>query len=506
METRTRFAPSPTGYLHIGSLRTALFAFLFARHNGGKFILRVEDTDQARFIEGSIEKLIKALAYMGLEYDEGLYLDNGKIISQGEFGPYLQSERKQIYKEYAEKLVKSGHAYRCFCDEKRLEELRKEQAALKKPTQYDRKCRYLSAAEVEANLEAKKPYVIRQAIPEEGQTVIKDLVYKDIVYDNKVLDDQVLLKSDGFPTYHLAVVVDDHLMQISHVIRGEEWIPSTPKHILLYKAFGWDAPAFAHLPLILNKDRSKLSKRQGDVSVEDYLAKGYLKDALINFVALLGWNPKTDQEVFSMQELIEQFDLAKINKAGAVFDVEKLDWLNNLYIRKSNIKDLIEMSLPYLEQSGLVKKSNNEFKAASGKVVQMNFLQAVLELEKERLKKLSELGDSVKFFFVQPSYNPEILIWRKSNLQQTRENLRKLLDYLNSLDDSDFDRKKSEEKIKEFIVKNKLDNGSVLWPLRVSLSGLEKSPSPFEIMEILHIGYGKFEILQRIEAAIKLLD
>jgi glutamyl-tRNA synthetase len=511
-KVRTRFAPSPTGFLHIGSLRTALFSYLYAKNRDGDFILRVEDTDQARFVEGSIAHLVEVLKKMGLEYNEGIFIENGKITSQGPFGPYLQSERKMIYQEYAKKLIESKHAYYCFCDEKRLEELRKEQEALKKPTQYDRKCKNLSEEEIQANLKKGLKPVVRQAIPETGQTIVKDLVYKDIVYENKVLDDQILLKSDGFPTYHLAVVVDDHLMQISHVIRGEEWIPSTPKHLLLYKDFNWDPPKFAHLPLLLNKYRTKLSKRQGDVSVEDFLNKGYLKEAIINFVAFLGWNPKTDQEIFTINELIAEFDFSKVNKSGAIFDVEKLDWINSLYIRQINPEKLADLVVPYLLASGIIKaeasdKSGNKFLTNQNKILEKSFIVEILKLEQGRLKKLSEIGERTRYFFEQPSYSPEILIWHKSNIKQIRENLEKVLEYLKSLPENDFqDIKTIETKLKEFIWSNNLDNGSVLWPLRVALSGMEASPSPFEIMLVLFKGYGHTEILQRVEKAIAALQ
>ncbi len=492
---RTRFAPSPTGFLHVGSLRTALFAYLWAKHNDGDFILRVEDTDQARFIEGSIENLIKVLDFMGIHYDEGLVVNNGKIENKGDYGPYLQSERLSVYHQYADELIKDGKAYFCFCDEARLDDLRKEQEAAKLPTRYDRHCKKLTAEEVEKNLKNNVPHVIRQAVPSEGQTIIKDVVYGDIVWENKLLDDQVLIKSDGFPTYHMAVVVDDHLMEISHVIRGEEWIPSTPKHILLYQAFGWEMPKFAHLPLLLNKDRSKLSKRQGDVAVEDYLAKGYLKEALVNFVAFLGWNPKTDQEIFSLDELVKQFDLTKVNKSAAIFDVEKLDWINNLYIRKMSNSEIVEAIKPFLTAAGLRSS------------VPDNFLEAIVEIEKDRMKKFSEIGERVAYFFEQPEYSPEILIWKKANLVQTRENLGKLKDFFSNLEEGELKTKESiEAKVKEFISSNGLDNGSVLWPLRTALSGLEKSPGPFEIAYCLFLGYGKKEITDRIDFALKKLE
>jgi nondiscriminating glutamyl-tRNA synthetase len=513
---RTRFAPSPTGTLHIGSIRTALFAYLFARHNKGSFVLRVEDTDRARFIDGAIEQIISILQRMGLNYDEGMVVENGKLQSKGDFGPYLQSERLDIYHKHAKQLVESGAAYYCFCNEQRLSELRKEQEALKLAPMYDRKCRFLSKEEVQKNLDAGIPHVIRQAIPENGKTEADDLVYGHITWENKLIDDQVLLKSDGFPTYFLAVVVDDHQMEISHVIRGEEWLPSTPKHVLLYKAFDWQPPIFAHLPIVLNKDRSKLSKRQGDVSAQDFLNKGYLEEALLNFLVLLGWNPKTEQEVFTLDELIEQFDFSKVNKSAPVFDVEKLDWINGLYIRAMDNTKLTKLLIPYLVEAGNIsvaaedknadKNATENFLSKSGKTISMEFIIKIVEIEKERLKKLSEIGDRIRFFFDKPSYNPAILIWRKSNLEKTKENLSLLLEALEKFDESAFaSREIFEEQVKKFIADKALDNGSVLWPLRVALSGSEFSPSPFEIAEVLYLGYGKSEILDRVSTAIKAL-
>ena len=507
-EIRTRFAPSPTGMMHIGNLRTALFAYLYAKHNKGKFILRIEDTDRARFVEGAIEQIISILGRFGMDYDEGVTINNGTLGYKGDFGPYLQSERLNTYKEYADQLVEQGHAYYCFCTEERLAELRKQQEAMKLAPMYDRKCKSLSKEQVKANLDSGMKYVIRQAIPEEGKTTVKDLVYGEVTWENRLIDDQVLVKSDGFPTYFLAVVVDDHLMGITHVVRGEEWLPSTPKHILLYEAFGWEAPSFVHLPVILNQNRSKMSKRQGDVSVNDFIKKGYLEEAIINFLALLGWNPKTEKEVFSLQELIEQFDFDKVNKAGAVFDTEKLDWINGLYIRAMETSKLTDLIIPYLLEQGLItgKENDKDFTAKSGKAVSRDYISKVVLLEKERLKKLSDIGDRVPYFFEYPTYQPQMLIWRKSNLEQTRANISELITTLQSFSENDFATKESfEQKIKEFISSKSLDNGSVLWPLRVALSGLEFSPSPFEIAETLNFAYGKFEILQRLETALKSL-
>jgi len=327
---RVRFAPSPTGYLHVGGLRTALYNYLFAKKNNGKFILRIEDTDRKRYVEGAVENLIKVLKWAGLKYDEGP--DIG-----GNFGPYMQSERLETYMKYAKELIDKGDAYYCFCTPERLDTLRKEQEKQKLPqAKYDKHCINLSKTEIDEKLKSGIPYVIRLNVQPDQKISFDDIIRGHIEFNSSNVDDQVLIKSDGYPTYHLAVVVDDHLMEISHVIRGEEWLSSTPKHVLLYNAFGWELPHFAHLPLLLNPDKSKLSKRQGDVAVEDYRDKGFLKDALINFVALLGWNAGDDQEFYYIDSLIEKFSLERVNKAGAVFDLQKLNWLNAEHLSKKS--------------------------------------------------------------------------------------------------------------------------------------------------------------------------
>ncbi|MBI5732269.1 MAG: glutamate--tRNA ligase, partial [Candidatus Magasanikbacteria bacterium] len=389
VKIRVRFAPSPTGYLHIGSLRTALFNYLFARQKGGDFILRIEDTDQTRYVAGAVEQLIAALNQMGLAYDEGPILKNGKITEKGDWGPYFQSQRTAFYQKYADKLIESGRAYYCFCAAERLEKLRQTQQLNKQPTIYDGSCRRLSAADCQKKIRDKVPYVIRLKVPKKGKTKFHDLIRGEVEFENKLIDDQIILKSDGFPTYHLANVVDDCLMKISHVIRGEEWLPSMPKHILLYQAFGWEPPRFAHLPLLLNPDKSKLSKRQGDVAVEDYLKKGYLPEALLNFVALLGWNPGTEREIFNLKELVEIFDLARVQKAGAIFNLQKLDWLNAQFIKKKTLKELVKISLPFLKKAGLIKKSGEE----------MEKIEKIAVLERARLNRLSDLPELAKFFF-----------------------------------------------------------------------------------------------------------
>jgi len=343
-QIRVRFAPSPTGFLHVGGLRTALYNYLFARSGGGRLVLRIEDTDQSRKVEGAMENLIQTLKWAGIEYDEGPGLG-------GESGPYIQSERLQIYHEQARRLIGLGHAYYCFCTPERLEELRKRQLAEKLNPGYDRHCRNLSQDVVADRLKAGERHVIRMKVPTEGELSLDDVIRGRVTISHDMLDDQVLVKSDGYPTYHLAVVVDDHMMGITHVIRGEEWLPSTPKHVLLYRYFGWDLPVYAHLPLLLNPDRSKLSKRQGDVAVEEYRAKGFLPEALVNFVALLGWNPGDDREIFTLDDLVSEFTLERVGKSGAIFNLEKLNWLNFQHLRRKSDASLLELVKAQLKNS-----------------------------------------------------------------------------------------------------------------------------------------------------------
>ncbi len=463
----TRFAPSPTGYLHVGGLRTALYNFLFAKHNQGKFLLRIEDTDQARLVKGADQEIFKILKEFGLKYDNN---------------PVYQSKRLKTYQKFADQLIKEGKAYYCFCSPERLAKIKEEQMAQKKAPKYDKACCKLSQTEIDKNLNAKVPFVIRLNVPANKEIKWDDIIRSEIKFNSNDIDDQVLLKSDGFPTYHLANVIDDHEMEISDVIRGDEWLPSTPKHILLYNAFGWAHPVFAHLPLLLNPDKSKLSKRQGDVAVEDYLQKGYLPEAIINFIALLGWNPGegSTKEIFTIKELVDEFDLAKTNKAGAVFDIEKLNWLNGLYIRKMKIKKLAKLCLPFL------------------KGVNPKLAEKIVAVEQERLKKLSDISENTEFFYKESIYKPELLIWKKSNKEQTLENLVKLEDFIMNLPVSDFKTIKIlEEKVINWIKKENYGVGDMLWPMRVALSGLQNSPSPFEIAWVL----GKKETLSRINQA-----
>lgn len=486
---RTRFAPSPTGFLHVGGLRTALYAYLFTKQNKGDFILRIEDTDQTREVGGATQKLLESLKWTGLEPDEGVITDKqGKIAEKGNLGPYIQSKRTKLYQKYAKKLVEDNNAYYCFCSPERLENLRRQQQAEKKPTHYDWHCRHLTKQEIEEKLEKKVKYVVRMKVPENQELTFVDWVRGEVKIRTADIDDQVILKSDGFPTYHLANVIDDHLMKISHVIRGEEWLPSTPKHILLYMFLKWETPQFIHLPLLLNSDKSKLSKRQGDIAIEDYWAQGYLPEALINFIALLGWNPGTDQEIFSLAELIKKFNLTKIHKAGAVFNQKKLDWMNSEYIKKIDDKQFTELTRPILE-----KKFQNL----------PNNLEKILKLEKERINRLNEVGDNVKFFFTDDlKYDPQLLIWKKTDQEITIKNLEILINELKKYQIGDWTSAKLEKNILKFIKQNNLNNGDVLWPMRVALTGEQKSPPPFEIAEIL----GQEKSLARLNIALNFLN
>ncbi|HEY3249890.1 MAG TPA: glutamate--tRNA ligase [Ignavibacteria bacterium] len=387
---RVRFAPSPTGYLHLGSLRTALFNYLFTRHNNGKFILRIEDTDQSRKIEGAVENLINILNTFGLTYDEG-------PGAGGEHAPYFQSERLEIYRKYCDELLASGHAYYAFETEEELEEMRRIQQMQGKQTMYDRRARNLSESEVKAKLTSGVPHVVRLKIPLDEEIKFHDIIRGNVKIETSLVDDQVLLKSDGYPTYHLANVIDDHLMKITHIIRGEEWLTSVPKHIILYNAFGWEVPQMAHVPLILNPDKTKLSKRQGDVATEDYLEKGYLKEALINFMALLGWNPGEGEtrEIFSLDELEKLFNLEKVQSSGAVFNIEKLNWMNGEYIKNYNLDRLTELSIPFMQAAGFDIRDREKAKR-------------VLHVIRTALNRLDEIGKhTAQFYKEKLEFTPE---------------------------------------------------------------------------------------------------
>lgn len=448
--------------------------------------MRVEDTDRERLVEGAVESLIRTLQTIGLSYDEGPILIDGKLSEKGDHGPYTQSNRLSIYKEHADKLVEQGSAYYCFCSKERLEELRNQQQIAKLQTKYDRHCLKLDKDEIRSRLEAGESQVIRLLIPE-GQTTFHDEIRGSITIDNAQIDDQVLMKADGFPTYHLAVVVDDHLMGVTHVIRGEEWISSVPKHVMLYNAFGFPLPAFAHLPLILNPDKSKMSKRQGDVAVEDYLEKGYLPEALINFVALLGFNPSGDREIYTMDELVDAFDLSRVNKSGAVFDRTKLDWMNGQYIRSANSSRLFELAVPFFGAAASLPDDQKH---------------RLLEVEKERLTTLKDLEERAPMYLELPEYSTDDLVWKKADASDAAVHLKALLTILEVAGASVFNsRDLIEGAIKKYIDDNGFQNGNVLWPLRVALSGQRQSAGPFDLLWLL----GKDEGVTRIKTAINKL-
>lgn len=475
---RVRFAPSPTGFLHVGGLRTALYNYLFAKHHGGKFILRIEDTDQARKVEGAMGNLMATLEWAGIHYDEGPNRDGG-------FGPYIQSQRLVLYRRCALDLVEDGKAYHCFCSLERLEEVRERQIAAKQRAAYDRHCRDLSKEEVERRKGGGEKSVIRMKVPLEGELTFNDLIRGDVSIAYEVLDDQVLLKSDGFPTYHLAVVADDHEMEISHVIRGEEWLPSTPKHVLLYQFFGWDLPKFAHLPLLLNPDKSKLSKRQGDVAVEDYRTKGYLKEAIINFIAFLGWNPGDEREIFSMDELIKEFSLERVGKAGAVFNVEKLDWLNFQHLRLKPDDEVLSMLKSFIAQAGVDSAPFSD-----------EYLESVIRAMRERVTFVRDFVEKSPYFFQAPKqYDPDVL--KKRWKPESADQLKKFADELSRLEDP---TKEDYESVLHRVADAlKVKRSEVIHPVRLAVSGMGAGPGLFDILYIL----GKEETIVRINSAIE---
>ncbi len=500
-EIRTRFAPSPTGELHIGGLKTALFDYLLAKKNKGRFILRVEDTDRKRMVEGAVERMVADLSWAGVDIDEGVTINNeGELVEQGEYGPYTQSKRLDIYKKYIDQLIDTGKAYHCFCSSERLAEVRKTQQQNKQAPKYDRHCLNLTPEEVQKKIEAGESYVIRLKIPE-GITTFQDEVFGKVSVKNETLDDQVIMKSDGFPTYHLAVVVDDYLMKISHVIRGAEWLPSTPKHVLLYEALGWkdEMPKFVHMANILNKDKKKLSKREGSVSVADFRKEGYPAEAIINFIALLGWNPKTDQEIFTMEELIEQFDITKMNKAGGVFDMDRLNWISNQHIKKMSIDDLYDRGIEFLEKQDFYQRFLKNTTLTADEI--KNYVKKVLKVEQERLSKFTEIGVSNKFFFKtaeELDFSLEDINWKDNTAEDTKKVLIEVKNVLEDISEEKWTEEYIQEQLLELVGEKR---GDYLFPLRWVLSGQQKSPSPFEIAWVL----GKEESLKRIEIIISKL-
>ncbi len=495
MHVKTRFAPSPTGMLHVGGLRSALFAYLFAKKHGGTFMLRIEDTDRERLVEGGVENIISSLQWAGITIDEGVSMNSDRqIIQKGDHGPYIQSERLSIYHTHIKELLDKGHAYHCFCTKERLVELREYQEKNKLPTGYDGKCRNISEEETKQRISRGETFVIRMKMPKEGSTIIEDMVRGRVEFKNELVDDQVLIKADGFPTYHFAVVVDDHTMQTTHVIRGEEWLPSTPKHVALYHMFGWDVPQFAHLSLLINEKKQKLSKRHGDVSVEDFKEKGYIPEALVNFVAFLGWNPGDEREMFSLKELEAEFDFDKVSKAAAVFNVEKLNWYNKHHMMAMDTHMLAKRVAPYMVKCGFLKKLPET-------EVEWSSLSTVIELEKGRATTLHDFPEALGFVFAETlEYEPGLLVWKKSTAEDARKKLELLHAYLS--EKNDWKREVLETETLEWISAQGCGVGDVLWPMRTALSGQKNSPGPFEIAVVI----GKEKTLQRITDAIARLS
>ena len=480
-KVRTRFAPSPTGRMHVGNLRTALYTYLIAKHEGGDFILRIEDTDQERYVEGAVDIIYRTMEKTGLIHDEGPDKDGG-------YGPYVQSERQRsgIYMEYAKKLVEKGEAYYCFCTQERLDSLKKNVNG-EEIMAYDKHCLGLSKEEVEANLKAGMPFVIRQNNPKEGTTTFHDDIYGDISVDNSELDDMVLIKSDGYPTYNFANVVDDHLMGITHVVRGNEYLSSSPKYNRLYEAFGWEVPVYVHCPTITNEEHKKLSKRSGHSSFEDLLEQGFLTEAIVNFVALLGWSPAGNQEFFTLEELVKEFDYHNMSKSPAVFDMTKLRWMNGEYLKKMDFEPFYAQAEPYL-------------KAAITKPLDLKKIAAMV---KTRIEVFPDIVAQVDFFETLPEYDPEMYVHKKmkTTKETSLETLKEVLPLLEAQEDYSNDA--LYETLAAYVAEKGVKTGFVMWPIRTAVSGKQMTPAgATEIMEVL----GKEESLERIRKGIALLE
>ncbi len=478
---RTRFAPSPTGRMHVGNLRTALYAYLIAKHEGGDFVLRIEDTDQERYVEGAVDIIYRTLQATGLIHDEGPDKDGG-------FGPYVQSKRQEqgIYLEYAKKLIEKGEAYYCFCTPERLESI-KQNLDGKEISIYDKHCLSLSPEEVQANLDAGMPYVIRQNNPRTGTTTFDDEIYGEITVDNAELDDMILIKSDGYPTYNFANVVDDHLMGITHVVRGNEYLSSSPKYNRLYEAFGWDVPIYVHCPLITNENHEKLSKRSGHSSYEDLVEQGFLTEAIVNFVALLGWSPEDNQEIFSLEELVKVFDYHHMSKSPAVFDIVKLRWMNGEYIKAMDFDEFYKIAEPIIDK--VITRPIDKVKVAN--------------MVKTRIEVFPDIEGHIDFFESVPDYDIEM--YRHKKMKTTPESslsaLKELVPVLEAHDD--YTNDSLYQLLVAFAKEHEVKNGYVLWPIRTALSGKQMTPGgATELLELL----GKEESLRRINTAIKKLE
>lgn len=480
MTVKTRFAPSPTGYLHIGGLRTALYAWLYARKNNGKFVLRIEDTDRERLVDDACQIIYSTMR------DTGLYYDEGPDVG-GDYGPYIQSERKEIYKKYAEKLVEAGAAYYCFCTKERLEELHKN-AKNGEVAKYDKHCLKLSKEEAMERIAAGEPYVIRQNIPTEGETTYHDIVYGDITVPNCDMEDNILLKSDGYPTYNLANVIDDHLMGITHVIRGIEYLSSTPKYNLLYEALGWDIPQYIHLPPVMKDKHAKLSKRNGDASYEDFIKKGYLKEAIINYIALLGWSPAGTQEIFSLEELAQAFDVKGLSKSPAIFDVEKLNWMNGEYIRNMSLDEFEKVALPFMARSITTEKFDTRL---------------IASLIQQRTVVLTEIPEKISFLEKMPEFDPQ-LYFNKKMKTDAEKALPMLVEAKKVLEGiEDFSQENVHDEMMNLAKTLEVKNGQLLWPLRIAISNTAVTPGgAIEIAVLL----GKEQTLARIDESMRELE
>lgn len=488
MSVRVRFAPSPTGFVHIGSLRTALYNFLYARKMQGNYVLRVEDTDRTRLVEGAVEGMLSAMNWAGVNHDEGVMLsDDNKVVQNGDCGPYIQSERLDIYKEHIKTLIDKGDAYYCFCSRSRLDRIREQQKNEGLDPKYDGHCRELSQEEIQDKLDKGEDYVIRMKLPENKSITFNDIVRGKVSIHTSDMDDQVLIKADGFPTYHFAVVVDDHMMDITHVIRGEEWLTSTPKHVLLYQMFGWKAPTFVHLPNILNADRKKLSKRQGDVAVEDFRNKGYLPEALVNYIALVGWSPEDNKEIFSMPELIEAFSLERVSKSGGVFDTAKLNWVNSHYIKEADTQRLVDLASKFVIKEKLMSeqevKANNEW------------LLLAMDTVKDRLDYLAQFPEEIKSFLnsAMPELEDEAKEFMKlEHMMELADELEAKITAADTIT-PDFVSAMFKEIQKEKGIKGK----NLFMGTRVIITGQNHGPDIPMVLSLL----GKEKALSRIEQA-----
>ncbi len=477
---RTRFAPSPTGYMHIGNLRTALFEYLIAKHEDGDFILRIEDTDQGRLVEGAVDVIYDTMKQVGLNHDEGP--DIG-----GDFGPYVQSERLPMYKGYADQLVDLGGAHYCFCKEEEIEAQRKEAEILGISFKFDDPCKHISTEEARERIAAGEKYVVRQTIKHDGETYFDDEVYGRIEVDNSVLDESILLKSDGFPTYNFANIIDDHQMEITHVVRGNEYLSSTPKYNLIYRSFGWDIPTYVHVPPVMKDEHQKLSKRNGDASFQDLVAKGYLPEAIINYIALLGWAPETEQEIYTLEELIKVFDIKRISKSGAIFDINKLTWMNGKYLRNKSLEDFAELAMPYVDEA--VKSDVDKM--------------AICRILQQRTDILSTISESIDFIDALPEYDIDLYVHKKmkTTTEIALKSLKAAKEVMENI--TDWNEEVLHEQLLALPAQLEMKNGQLLWPIRTALSG--KPSTPGGAIELAYI-LGKEESLKRMQIGIEKLE